>query len=124
MKNTVSTRTERFATSLVGLCAGIVLIVACAAPMRAAAGELPALLEQKRCNACHTTTATLIGPPFLAVAARYRSDRDLMVEVLARKILLGGGGSWGAVPMVPNPYVTLEEARWMAQWILALQPPS
>lgn len=43
--------------------------------------------------------------------------------VLARKIVLGGGGSWGLVPMVPNEHVTLDEARAMAEWILALDQP-
>jgi cytochrome c len=43
-----------------------------------------------------------------------------MVDVLARKIVHGGGGSWGVVPMVPNQWVSLEEARAMADWILGL----
>ena len=43
-----------------------------------------------------------------------------MLEVLARKIVHGGGGNWGLVPMVPNEHVTLEDARAMAAWILAL----
>jgi cytochrome c551/c552 len=40
------------------------------------------------------------------------------VDVLARNIVDGGGGSWGVVPMVPNQWVTVEEARLMAEWIL------
>jgi cytochrome c len=79
------------------------------------------LLAQKHCDACHDVTATRIGPPFLAVALRHRSNSELMVEVLARKIVFGGGGSWGAIPMVPNEHVTLEEARAMAAWILSLK---
>jgi cytochrome c551/c552 len=45
-----------------------------------------------------------------------------MAEVLAQKIISGGGGNWGLVPMVPAPHVTLEEARLMAGWILDFVP--
>lgn len=83
-------------------------------------GDVPALLEKSRCNACHTERQTLIGPPYRAIAARHAGRDDLMVEVLARKIVLGGGGNWGVVPMVPNEHVSLEDARRMAHWILRL----
>jgi cytochrome c551/c552 len=87
-----------------------------------AAEDLPALLSAKRCNACHDATAMLIGPPYVAIAARHRQNKDEAVEVLARKIVLGGGGNWGLVPMVPNEHVSLTEARAMARWILEVQP--
>jgi cytochrome c len=84
----------------------------------ALAADVPALMAAKRCNACHDTKAALIGPPYVAIAVRHRANPDDMVEVLARKIVLGGGGSWGPVPMVPNEHVSLDEARAMAKWIL------
>ena len=43
-----------------------------------------------------------------------------MVDVLARKIVDGGGGNWGLVPMVPNQWVPIEDARVMSAWILDL----
>jgi cytochrome c len=43
-----------------------------------------------------------------------------MTDVLARKIVRGGGGNWGSVPMVPNRWVTIDDARTMAAWILSL----
>lgn len=87
------------------------------------AADMTELLAQKRCNACHDTAAMLIGPPYVAIAARHRADKDNAVEVLARKIVLGGGGNWGLVPMVPNEHVSLDEARSFAKWILEVQPP-
>jgi cytochrome c len=45
-----------------------------------------------------------------------------MVDVLAEKIILGGGGNWGFVPMVPNEHVTEADARRIALWILGLEP--
>jgi cytochrome c551/c552 len=85
-----------------------------------AADVLP-LLTAKRCNACHDSVVTLLGPPYAAIAVRHRSNNEDMVEVLARKIVLGGGGNWGVVPMVPNEHVSMDEARAMARWILAIQ---
>jgi cytochrome c551/c552 len=100
----------------------LLLLVLFASGPAIAAENLPALLAARRCNACHDAKAALIGPPYVAIAARHRGSGDEAVEVLARKILLGGGGSWGLVPMVPNEHVTLAEARAMARWILEVQP--
>ena len=79
------------------------------------------LAEAKRCVACHELKRTLIGPSYEAIAARHSANRHLMVEVLAQKIIVGGAGNWGVVPMVPNEHVSLEEARAIAHWILSLQ---
>jgi len=46
----------------------------------------------------------------------------LMTEVLARKIILGGGGNWGVVPMVPNEHVSATDAHSIAGWILNQAP--
>jgi cytochrome c len=81
--------------------------------------SVPALLEHRHCDACHANQQPLIGPPYRAIAARHTAQRAVMVEVLAQKIVLGGGGNWGLVPMVPNEHVSLPEARRMARWILA-----
>ncbi len=94
------------------------LFVALFVSAPAFANDAAALLTQKRCDACHDVTATRLGPPYVAIALRHRADKENMVEVLARKIVLGGGGNWGVVPMVPNEHVTLDEARAMAKWIL------
>ena len=96
----------------------IAALLAFAVAHAAFAADVPTLITQKRCDACHDLTATRIGPPYVAIALRHRADKDNMVEVLARKIVLGGGGNWGVVPMVPNEHVTLDEARAMAKWIL------
>lgn len=97
------------------------LILACTAFTAAAAEPQGAkLFEQKRCYICHETEKVSLGPPLKAIALRHKARRDVMAEVLARKIVHGGGGSWGVVPMVPNQWVSLEEAREMADWILGL----
>ena len=87
---------------------------------------LPAALVDHHCNACHAVNDQLIGPPLLAVAARYAAagDRQRTVEVLATKIRLGGGGNWGIVPMVPSAGLSEEEARSLVLQILTLKPPA
>jgi cytochrome c len=77
-----------------------------------------ALARSLRCYSCHSATEQLIGPPYVAIASRYGQDRAAMVQVLARKIVLGGGGNWGVVPMVPNEHVKPAEALLLATWIL------
>ena len=80
------------------------------------------LVHANRCYACHHETEALLGPPYKAIAARHKSRKEVMVDVLAEKIILGGGGNWGFVPMVPNEHVTETDARRIAQWILDLEP--
>jgi cytochrome c len=91
------------------------------APLLSAADlDGAALAEKSRCVACHDTDRTLIGPSYKAIAARHSANKELMVEVLAQKIIIGGAGNWGVVPMVPNEHVSLEEARAISRWILDL----
>jgi len=83
--------------------------------------SLAPLLLQNHCDECHLVNAVRIGPPFIAVASRYSTSSEATLEVLARKIMLGGAGNWGTVPMVPNERLTLEQARDMARWVLSLK---
>lgn len=80
------------------------------------------LVQQYRCYACHHMTQALIGPPYQAIAARHGGQKDVMTTVLAKKIILGGGGNWGLVPMVPNEHVPETDARRIAGWILDQAP--
>lgn len=81
-----------------------------------------ALAKASRCYSCHSATEQLIGPPYLAIASRYAGDRSVMETVLAKKILLGGGGNWGDVPMVPNEHVKPADALTLARWVLSQAP--
>jgi virginiamycin B lyase len=88
-------------------------------PPAAAEPDGAQLFEQKRCYICHDRTRASLGPPLVAIAARHAPQREAMLDVLARKIVHGGGGNWGVVPMVPNQWVSPQEARVLAEWILA-----
>ncbi len=99
----------------------LTLIVFATTFVNAADLDGEALQEKNRCIACHALSKTLLGPSYAAIAARHSANKELMVEVLAQKIIVGGAGNWGVVPMVPNEHVSLDEARAIARWILNLQ---
>jgi cytochrome c len=80
------------------------------------------LAFEKHCDECHAVDAPRIGPPFIAVAARHRAEGAAAIEPLAQKIIHGGAGNWGVVPMIPNERVTPDEARALVRWILSLNP--
>jgi cytochrome c len=76
-------------------------------------------LNDKGCNACHGIDEVRIGPPLRNVAARYRGQ-DGELDRLVRKIRVGGAGSWGVVPMISYPALSLEEIEAITRWILGL----
>jgi cytochrome c len=86
-------------------------------PMMADA-DVPALMRAKGCHACHAMSDTLLGPSYQAIATMHGRNAEVMTDVLAEKIVLGGAGNWGVVPMIPNDRVSDAEARAMAAWIL------
>ncbi len=80
----------------------------------------PELARDKRCLNCHTLERKVVGPAFKDVAARYSRQPDAVLR-LADKIVKGGAGAWGPVPMAANPHVTADEARRLATWVLSIR---
>ena len=76
-----------------------------------------ALATAKNCMACHAIDKKLVGPAYKDVAAKYAGDKSA-VDKLAAKILKGGSGVWGAVPMPANAQVNDAEAKKLAAWVL------
>jgi cytochrome c len=77
-----------------------------------------ALATSKNCMACHAADKKLLGPSYKDVAAKYAGQKDA-ADKLALKIIKGGSGAWGAVPMPANAQVNDAEAKKLATWILA-----
>jgi cytochrome c len=75
------------------------------------------LAEKKNCMGCHHLSQRRVGPAFQQVAAKYAGQADAL-DKLTQKVLKGGAGSWGAVPMPENRQVNPAEARQLVQWIL------
>lgn len=78
------------------------------------------LAKAKNCMACHATDKKVVGPAYKDVAAKYAKDKDAAAK-LADKILKGGSGAWGPVPMPPNTQVTPDEAKKLAAWVLTVK---
>lgn len=76
------------------------------------------LAQQKNCMACHALDKKQVGPSYKDVAAKYAGQKDA-VQKLTQKVLKGGSGAWGAVPMPANPQVSEAEARQLVQWVLS-----
>ena len=75
------------------------------------------LATAKNCMACHAVATKLVGPSFKDVAAKYAGQKDA-VDKLAAKIVKGGSGVWGPVPMPANAQVNPDEAKKLVAWIL------
>jgi cytochrome c len=95
-----------------------VSIVATAAILAGPAWADAELASRKNCMACHQAGKKVVGPAFKDVAAKYAGDKDA-ANRLAQKIIKGGSGAWGPVPMPANPQVGEAEARELAAWVLA-----
>ena len=79
-----------------------------------------ALATSKNCMACHAMDKKLVGPAYKDVAAKYAGQKDA-ADKLAAKIMKGGSGVWGPVPMPPNTQVKEAEARKLAAWVLSVK---
>ena len=91
----------------------LALVAALASPAFANAD----LAQKKNCMACHALDKKLVGPAYKEVATKYAGQKDA-VDKLTQKVLKGGSGVWGPVPMPANPQVTEAEAKQLVQWVL------
>jgi cytochrome c len=78
------------------------------------------LAQKKNCLACHAVDKKVLGPAYKDVAAKYAGQKDA-VDKLAVKVMKGGSGVWGNIPMPENPQVSEAEAKQLVSWILTLK---
>lgn len=97
----------------------IAMMVAAGVVMAGQANADEALAKAKGCMACHALDKKLVGPAYKEVAAKYKGDKAA-VATLAAKVIAGGKGNWGAVPMPPNK-VTEDEAKKLVTWVLTVK---
>lgn len=83
-------------------------------------GQTEALAKASNCFACHGINNRLVGPSFGQIAERYANE-DGAVELLAGRVLKGGSGVWGAIPMPANAGVSDDDAARLVRWVLTLQ---
>ena len=51
-------------------------------------------------------------------AAKYAGDAGAEA-MLIEKVMKGGKGVWGPIPMPPNPQVSAAEAKTLVEWVLS-----
>lgn len=96
----------------------LLVVVAMSALASSSAMASADLAKAKNCMACHAVANKLVGPAFKDVAAKYAGQKDAEAKLTA-KVLKGGSGAWGAVPMPANPQVSEAEAQTLIKWVMA-----
>lgn len=89
-----------------------------AAPAVKSEGEK--LIAKSDCIGCHNKVQKVIGPAYVDIAAKYPLN-DENVNHLADKIIAGGKGVWGEVPMTPHSALSKDDAKKMVSYILSLK---
>jgi cytochrome c len=82
------------------------------------AAKAKALAQAKNCLACHAVSTKLVGPAYTEIAKKYKGNKDAEATLI-KKVIGGGGGVWGTIPMPPNP-VKEDEAKLLVEWILSM----
>ena len=79
------------------------------------------LISKSDCLTCHRPAEKLTGPAYQDVANKYASQAPGIIPQLADKIISGGTGVWGQVPMLPHPTISKEDAEKMVKYVLLLK---
>ena len=86
----------------------------------AQAADEEALAKSKNCLACHAVDKKLVGPAYKDIANKYTGQKDAEA-MLSEKVIKGGKGVWGQIPMPPNASVTPAESTKLVKWILGMK---
>jgi len=78
------------------------------------------LISYSDCYTCHKINQRSVGPAFNDIAKRYPANK-VYIDMLARKVIMGGSRSWGYPVMDPHPKVSFEEAKTMVDYILSMK---
>ena len=78
------------------------------------------LIAKSDCVACHKIDKKLIGPSYLDIANKY-ADNEKSISYLSNKIIKGGSGVWGTIPMAAHATMKKDEATTIAKYILSLK---
>jgi cytochrome c len=79
-----------------------------------------ALVGQSDCVGCHKVLEPNVGPAHAEVAKKYENT-EANINMLADKIMNGGSGNWGTVPMAAHPGISKADAVLMAKYVLSLK---
>lgn len=80
--------------------------------------EVRLLLDQNRCNGCHSVDARRVGPSYREIANKYRGND--VAQQLINSVKSGSVNVWGPVPAPPQGHVSASDVEVMVRWILSL----
>ena len=98
----------------------LLVVLAASALVSSAALANADLAKAKNCIACHAVANKVVGPAFKDIATKYAGQKDAE-DKLTQKVLKGGSGVWGPIPMPANGQVSEPEARTLVKWVLTLK---
>lgn len=78
------------------------------------------LVATSDCVTCHKINEKFQGPAYADVAKKYEPTEE-NITMLAGKVINGGTGVWGSIPMTAHPDITEEDAKAMVKYVLALK---
>ncbi len=78
------------------------------------------LIAKNDCLTCHKVNEASIGPAYQLVANKYENT-DATIDTLAHKVIKGGAGNWGQIPMSAHPQVSLDDAKTMVKYVMTLK---
>ena len=93
-------------------------VLSSAAVHAAVPAEVDTLLRTKNCLACHAYEKKLVGPSFADVKINV-AKRGTTAEALATKVMKGGSGVYGPIPMPANPQINAQDALTITKWLTA-----
>lgn len=78
------------------------------------------LIGNSDCLTCHKVDEKLIGPSYRDIANKYENN-EANLSMLAEKIIKGGSGVWGQVPMAAHDNISQDDAKAMVKYIFLLK---
>lgn len=104
--------------AILGIAAAAAMLIA----GQVAAADAPAPKEAAACLACHQVAVKVVGPAYKDVAKKYAGDKAAL-DKLTKKVIAGGKGVWGEIPMPPRGGTALkdDEIKKVVAWVLSLK---
>lgn len=78
------------------------------------------LIEKSDCSGCHKQQDKLVGPSYKEISLKYQNQTDAS-SILVEKIITGGKGNWGEIPMTAHPQISQADAEEMVKYILSVK---
>jgi cytochrome c len=78
------------------------------------------LAKKSGCMTCHAVDNKIVGPALKEIGRKYAGNPAAEAQLIA-KVKKGGSGTWGPIPMPPNPTVKDADIKTMVQYVLTLK---